>query len=243
MKRFLFAISMVLVFGIPSASMGGSAKETGVVAHWSGTYTQHPNGEEPVEGVVCSGDVCSGNLVSCAADEGLAVTLTVFYFIEGICDDALANHPTACASRFTARAEECALPIRDIKFDGSFTDGPLISVMSRGVTRICFDEDTTGDCTDALATNEIVIGTGKTLTQTRLIPAGGRSPASATTETTMFSATSFFDSEDELDKKLRFKETVAQITLQRNPTGAECGTFTAGGCGVAGTSVRSGTTR
>jgi hypothetical protein len=39
MKRFLFAISMVLVFGLSSA-MAQKAKETGVVAHWGGTYIQ-----------------------------------------------------------------------------------------------------------------------------------------------------------------------------------------------------------
>jgi hypothetical protein len=42
------------------------------------------------------------------------------------------------------------------------------------------------------------------------------------------------------DKKLRLKETVAHITASPNPSPSDdCG----GGCGVAGTSVRSGTNR
>ena len=243
MKRLLFAISMVLVFGIPSASLAGGAKETGVVAHWSGTYTRHPNGVDVVPGVDCTSvtDVCSGDLVTCAVGEDLTVTLGVFYFLEGICDDSLAGPSPACVGRFTFRGEECFDPTidADVHLDGSFTDGPLISVISRGVTMICFEDPATGSlaCADGLD-----IGRGKTLTQTRFIQAGGRSPASATTETTEFTADSFEIAEG-VDAKLRFKETVAQITLQRNPTDAECGTFADGGCGVAGTSVRSGTMR
>lgn len=253
MKRFLFAISMVLVFGIPSASLAGSAKETGVVAHWSGTYTQHPNiddGENfdldgyPVEGVDCTGTVvnavCIGDLdlVACELGERLAVSLGVFYFLEGICDDSGAGPSPACDGRFTFRGEECLNPLPypagDVHLNGS-----LLSVISRGVTRICFDTPAADplDCSKILE-----IGIGNTLTQTRLITGPGISTASATTETTDFSAISF-EIDTDVDAKLRFKETVAQITLQRNIGSTGCGSFDVGGCGVAGTSVRSGTTR
>ncbi len=40
MKRILFAFSMVLIFGLPSMSMAGGPKETGVVSHWGAAISR-----------------------------------------------------------------------------------------------------------------------------------------------------------------------------------------------------------
>jgi len=77
-----------------------------------------------------------------------------------------------------------------------------------------------------------VISEGTTLTQTRVIPGGVGSPASATNEVTQVSAERFTDPLDGERKILRFKHTIGYITAQPND-GFNC----SGGCGVAGTSV------
>ncbi len=228
-------VTAVLVLGVAAISIAQVA--SGVVAQWSGTYTQEAD-EDSIANCP-GGGVCAGDLETCPDGEGIAITKTTFYFLEGICDDAMVATGTACAGRFTALAEECSNPAVNVLPGDIKLDGSILSVNSRGTTRICFDNSATpvspAVCTGTpLPPDGVeVIGTGSTLTQTRLDSSGTNGVASATTETKEISVVTFRDDDDGLDKRLRFKETIAHITAQPNDG---CG-VTFPGCGVAGTSV------
>ena len=217
---FALAVALGLAGTTSSMAAGKGPKVSGVVSQFSGTYVQFPG-------------TISGDLVTCVSPEGIAISTTTFYFLDNICDDAGSSGLTACAGRYTALIEECAdatTPGPDIKIDGGFA-----SVLSRGQLRVCFHDVLVaqGNCTTPLVGTEMVIGTGTTLTQTRFLP-GGTTPASATTENTETSSTTFFDPADGRTKKLAgaFSPTISHVTAQQND-GANC----SGGCGLAGVSV------
>lgn len=230
---FALAVALSLAGTTSTMAAGKGPKVSGVVSQFSGTYVQDAPALSCPDTTLVAGPACMGDLVTCPVGEAIAVSKTTFYLLDNICDDVQPNSSglPACAGRFTALIEECsdpAAPGRDIKIDGT-----LLSVLSRGQVQVCFDTAATGDCTTPLVGTEMVIGTGTTLTQTRFLP-GGTTPASATTENTETSSTTFFDPADGRTKKLAgaFSPTISHVTAQQND-GANC----SGGCGLAGVSV------
>ncbi len=222
LNRIPLTIVLVVVL-FPGISLAKAPQ--GVVAQLGGFYTQ---------------DACANPslgsldlLPSCPAALGIVFTKTTFYYLEGICDDSGINHPTACGSRFTALAEE-TVGAGDITVNGL-----IQSTLSRGLNRICFDPQGVWDCTGAPGdANDVVIGTGKTLTQTRHAPAGvlSQAPAQATSEVIQLSARELVDPVDRKTKILKYPTTIAHITAEPN-SGCGLGRTVSPGCGFVGTSV------
>ena len=234
--------------GTTSSMAGGKIR--GIVSIFSGTYQQFdPPPTGPTTGTTSSGTfMCPGFV------EGLAISTTVFYFLDRICDDVQPNSAglPACGGRFTARVEECFDPTpfgRDTKIDG-FPSFSIVSVNSRGQIELCFASAASpaspADCWVAGGTPGTVYATGTTLTQTRQIPGLLGSPVSSNSETTLTSSTKFTDANGiKVDAK-KFNGAVSHVTAQPNIAPPACSfTVTPGspgfgpsGCGLAGVWVK-----
>ena len=218
----------------------------------------------------CGAGVCTGHIVgittpACDVVEGMAVTLSVFDYMDGICDDgptagqsATAATLPACDGRYTARVEECSRGAPSLGGVDGLTyqidekkpiggTSPLDVTISRGAMEICFDSSASG-ATPAncwpLSGSELVIFEGTTLSQT--ISVSARSSVSSRSE---FTAVATPQWTDPVDGKVRdakkLDNTTSHLTAEAF-SGSNCGSGLASslhstfgtGCGVAGVSTK-----
>jgi len=198
-------------------------------SQFSGTFTQEADEDDLAN---CpTGGVCAGDLVTCSDGERIVISTTTFYSLGKACDDA--GFPT-CGGRFTGFNERCFDPTvgsGDVKRNGS-----ILSVNSRGETRICFSNLAAWpDCTNATKPPDgIVIFEGDVRAQVSFdLVVGG--PAHVIAEVIRKTSNPFRDPADGQVKQLKARVIISHITSQRD-TG--CGTPGSASCGFAGSGVR-----
>ena len=266
--RKLFTLLSVAVVAIavgaaPVFAKGGGPKPPkapktpspkGITFILTGNYSQFAPGFGCVG--ACIGHIVGVTTASCDVAEGMAVTMTVFDYMDGICDDgpsagqsATAATLPACDGRYTARVEECSrltgFPSKggvdavsgQVDFK-PFIGGtrPVDATISRGAMEVCFDSGISvggggapADCWNApFSGSELVVFEGTTLSQTVSLKSGGlRTNVSARSEFTATATPQWIDPEDGKSRNAKkLDKSTSHLTAE--PTdGSNCGSIAA----------------
>mgnify|MGYP001098285351 CR=1 FL=1 len=194
---------LIVAFGLTSLwAIPATADDLRVVAHFNGTCEIF----DPGDGPFCDGpgNVCEGDLLTCATGEEIAVCKLDFFFMDGICDDGDPN-VTDCDGRFRDYDESCRDRSRDQVTNFNFS-----AIHARGAYRVCFDDTGSGDCSGSTPAGTI-IETGRFRTQARFA-VDEFSPFWADTGVLEKSTFEFFDPVDGLTKETDSLLTVSHVS-------------------------------